>query len=821
MGRFARKTTWLVGLALASLIANTGCGCDLSDFIGFPIPVGSDSVLVIIENEAGVEVRADATFTFSSEDVRKTSRVLDADGAGASVAILRTVAERIDVRATAIGGSPSSQVISNLITPGEVLLDVTLRLNIDYSAGDTIVIRIQRPFDDCNNNGRDDAEEIALGDAHDCDENGIPDDCQPDVDNDGVPDACDNCLSIPNPDQRDDDNNNLGDVCETGACQISVTCVETTLTLCLNQGGIFDGVGTNCGAGNPVPTGACCTGLVCNITTQAICEAAEGTYQGDTTTCDSASCLPPTGACCAGEASCLIRTQLDCIQLEGTYFGDNTICETDTCLPNEGACCLEDLSGPFCVVLSGDACDSAEGSYLGDGSVCDFDICQPPTGACCLPNVNITLGQLPAICVITSELECANFDGAYQGDDTSCDSDPCNPPTGACCFNPLLSARLGACSVITEDECLFDGGTYLGDDTTCDNDPCSPPTGACCFYDGETTVCLVNTEVACESLNGYYHGDDTSCAFDTCEPIVGACCLTSFCVEIPEPSCTALMGVFSGVETECPGACFATGACCYGSFCSSELTQDTCEIEGGTYLGDNSTCDGEPCGPPTGACCLYNDTCMDLTELSCNFMKGTFLSYDLSCASVACDQPLTISVTSDRDWIYENIPSMSVPPTNCGVTLTAMIDNDPLNNSSYTITWTTSAPIDNPSAELIVVSGEGTESITYRAPDRPGYSPHGFTQYIEVFVFGNDFGNYGYGYAFIDVRVLGDVDGSGCTDAADRAIITNVIDGEITNGDLILAADVNCDGSVDALDSQTVLFVEQDTDGNGSGACGM
>ncbi|MCB9856078.1 MAG: hypothetical protein H6818_10370 [Phycisphaerales bacterium] len=772
MGQIARKTTLLVGLALASIVANSGCGCDLSNLIGFPIPVASDSVLVIIENEAGAEVRVDATFTFSQEDVRKTSRVLDAEGAGATTAILRTVAERIDVKATATGDSASAQVISNLITPGEVLLDVTLRLNIDYFGGDTIVITIRNPIDDCNGNGIDDADEIASGAADDCDKNGIPDDCQPDVDNDGVIDGCDNCLSIANADQKDDDNNGLGDVCELGACQLSATCIETTLTLCTNQDGTFGGVGTDCGAGNPLPTGACCTGNTCNTTTQAICQAGNGTYLGDQTTCSSNTCATPEGACCLGNGNCIDATESSCSNLEGDYKGDGTSCETTQCPQPTGACCSD---GTSCSIETEAACNQLEGSYLGNGTICEASTCLP-TGACCYQEF-----EVGTACDVITQSECNQRKGTYLGDNSHCDGDPCNPPTGACCLVAGIPTIGEPCNILTEDLCGSLQGSYLGDGTTCDGDPCSPPTGACCtvFNRGSiSTDCLELTELECSNFDGDYLGDDTTCDGNPCSP--------------------------------------PTGACCYGSFCSSNLTQHTCEIEGGTYLGDDSTCDGEPCGPPTGACCLFNDTCMDLTESSCYFMKGDFIGYDRACWEITCDQEIVANISADRDWIYENIPSMSVPPTNCTVALTALISNDPLNNSSYTFTWSVEAPFDAPNAEMTLVSGDGTENVVYRGPNRPGVSPHGFSQYVEVLIYGNDAGNYGRAYIFIDIRLLGDVDNSGCTNSVDRQLITDVIDGEVTDPDIILAADVNCDGSVDVLDSQTALYVELNTDGNGS-----
>jgi formylglycine-generating enzyme required for sulfatase activity len=49
--------------------------------------------------------------------------------------------------------------------------------------------------------------------ASDCDDNGIPDDCEPDADGDGVIDACDNCRAVPNPGQVDSNGDGVGDAC--------------------------------------------------------------------------------------------------------------------------------------------------------------------------------------------------------------------------------------------------------------------------------------------------------------------------------------------------------------------------------------------------------------------------------------------------------------------------------------------------------------------------------------------------------------------------------------------------------------------------------
>jgi len=48
-----------------------------------------------------------------------------------------------------------------------------------------------RHFVDCNDNGVDDADDIASGTSEDCNSNGIPDECEKDCNSNGIPDDCD------------------------------------------------------------------------------------------------------------------------------------------------------------------------------------------------------------------------------------------------------------------------------------------------------------------------------------------------------------------------------------------------------------------------------------------------------------------------------------------------------------------------------------------------------------------------------------------------------------------------------------------------------
>ncbi|MCA9242380.1 MAG: hypothetical protein KDA32_00385 [Phycisphaerales bacterium] len=83
----------------------------------------------------------------------------------------------------------------------------------------------------------------------------------------------------------------------------------------------------------------------------------------------------------------------------------------------------------------------------------------------------------------------------------------------------------------------------------------------------------------------------------------------------------------------CTGAiaCLPTGACCTDSGCLV-LSEGDCDNAGGTYYGDNSSCDTVDC--PTGACCTASG-CSILTEEGCGNVSGSYSGDGTNCGDVS------------------------------------------------------------------------------------------------------------------------------------------------------------------------------------------
>jgi hypothetical protein len=80
-----------------------------------------------------------------------------------------------------------------------------------------------------------------------------------------------------------------------------------------------------------------------------------------------------------------------------------------------------------------------------------------------------------------------------------------------------------------------------------------------------------------------------------------------------------------------------TGACCFADGHCQVLTVSGCTGLGGTYQGDNTTCDPNPCPPPLkGACCFATSGCLELTASFCTSNGGTYQGDNTVCWPNPC-----------------------------------------------------------------------------------------------------------------------------------------------------------------------------------------
>jgi hypothetical protein len=117
-----------------------------------------------------------------------------------------------------------------------------------------------------------------------------------------------------------------------------------------------------------------------------------------------------------------------------------------------------------------------------------------------------------------------------------------------------------------------------------------------------------------------------------CGELPRACCLPTGCVVLTPDECNAMEGTPDCGPT-CAGVVCPTGACCLPGGCSAGSTPGACAAAGGSYLGDDSTCEGGPC---PGACCLDCGACTASSQGACASMGGSFQGIGSVCSAGGC-----------------------------------------------------------------------------------------------------------------------------------------------------------------------------------------
>jgi hypothetical protein len=92
----------------------------------------------------------------------------------------------------------------------------------------------------------------------------------------------------------------------------------------------------------------------------------------------------------------------------------------------------------------------------------------------------------------------------------------------------------------------------------------------------------------------------------------------------------------------------STGACCFAAGWCATLTPSDCAAQSGSYQGDATFCDPNPCPQPMGACCLADRLCQATTEAAC---AGTWLGMSTDCDPNPCPLPCPFQVV-EHVWNF-------------------------------------------------------------------------------------------------------------------------------------------------------------------------
>ncbi|MEK6797998.1 MAG: hypothetical protein AABZ12_03455, partial [Planctomycetota bacterium] len=318
-------------------------------------------------------------------------------------------------------------------------------------------------------------------------------------------------------------------------------------------------------------------------------------------------------ACCFPNGECLDESPSGCREGLGTPQGPGTVCNVNTfCAgPNTGGCCF----GDQCSILSLSACMAGRGIYIGDGVPCRPDVC---LGQCCMRD---------ALCAYTTPEKCFNEGGIFWNVFDDCDPNDC-PQTGACC------TPSGGCLETSKAICEGNGGRFIDEGTNCSATICAPPTEACCFATGG---CQDMSRAACQESLGTPQGPGTFCATVFCVLPPQACCTPSGgCFDVDPPTCDIeFQGTPQGLGTSCATVVCPqpTEACCSATGGCQDRLPVVCLKFGGAPQGPGTSCATAQCPLPTGACCAPPQACT--VGGSCEAFPGCGGSFNCFCFDTA------------------------------------------------------------------------------------------------------------------------------------------------------------------------------------------
>lgn len=305
--------------------------------------------------------------------------------------------------------------------------------------------------------------------------------------------------------------------------------------------------------------------------------------------------------CCKGDANIdNVLDELDAAALVPLLL--------DPPLPDDPGYCQADVNGDDAV----DGLDVVEFvERLLTGVVCPP--INQPTGACCFADGD---------CSEETQANCLSLDGGYSGNGTDCTPNNCPQPNDPPANDACTSAINMACN---------SSDTF--DNTAGAPEPGDPPFSCRAGGEGQgvgtvwytftaegdsalITTCNTTGGVTNTLIAVYPAGCPTSSQDEiACNDDAGGACpaapgLSRLCVDGLTPGNVYTIQVASyddasrgdiTVDLRCP---CPVGACCYADATCEELRDDECAATGGSYKGDDVTCDSQTCPPlPALSCC--------------------------------------------------------------------------------------------------------------------------------------------------------------------------------------------------------------------------
>jgi hypothetical protein len=142
-------------------------------------------------------------------------------------------------------------------------------------------------------------------------------------------------------------------------------------------------------------------------------------------------------------------------------------------------------------------------------------------------------------------------------------------------------------------------------------------------------------------FTGYdYYGNDptTFSVIPHPDPVLGGMFADDSIPSNLDPiMCYSTLGFNTPGELCCPPP-GGYGACCFPTGECRLLLQPDCEQQGGSYLGDSTLCEPNPCPQPS-ACCLPTGECLVLTPAECEEHGGTYMGDGIPCEEDTCLPP--------------------------------------------------------------------------------------------------------------------------------------------------------------------------------------